>query len=347
MKASRRQLVGGLAAGAAALWAGGALAQDAGSEDILHDVDPELRPAAAQMLKAPAGGPMTLAGVVASRGQAHTPPPPLSSPSWARRVIPGPNSAPELVVYVVNAQPGGRRPAILHTHGGGYIFGSARDSLPMLQRTAAALDCVTVSVEYPLAPETTYAGSMEDNYAGLMWLHANAEALGADPERIAVMGESAGGGHAALLVLTARDRGEVPLIFQCLVYPMLDDRTGVASSPALPIGKFVWTPELNRLGWSGFLGQAPGGRGVPSRAVPARYLSLAGQPPAWIGVGGLDLFVDEDIDYARRLIDVGVATDLLVVPRAYHGFDDLGAQSAVARRFTAAKLDALRRAFAS
>ncbi len=344
MNASRRELVGGVAG---ALWAGRAFGQSAGSDDILRKVDPELRPAAAQMLKAPAGRPLTLAGVIASRGQPHTSDAFLAAPSWTRRTIPGPKGSPELTVYVVNAQPGGSRPAILHTHGGGYIFGSARDSVPMLQRTAAELDCVIVSVEYRLAPETTYAGSMEDNYAGLLWLHAHADQLGADPKRIAVMGESAGGGHAALLALTARDRGEVGLLFQCLVYPMLDDRTGVTRTPASPIGKFVWTPELNRLGWRGFLGEAPGRPSAPRRAVPARYTSLAGLPPAWIGVGGLDLFVDEDLDYARRLIDARVATDVLVVPGAYHGFDGIAAQSAVARRFTTAKLDALKRAFAS
>jgi acetyl esterase/lipase len=346
MRASltRRGLV---AAGSAAVVMPGFASAAPGAEGGgLAFVDPELRPAAARLLQDARGRPpMTLAGLPAARAHAAVHPP-LAAPAWRREVIPGPADAPALTVYVVNAEPGGRRPAILHTHGGGYILGSARSDLPMLQRTAAALDCVIVTVEYRLAPETTYAGSMEDTYAGLKWLHAHAEELGADPARIALMGESAGGGHAALLALTARDRGEVPVIFQALVYPMLDDRTATLRTPSLPIGLLVWTPEQNRLGWRAFLGHSPGEAGVPARAVPARYANLAGLPPAWIGVGGIDLFVNEDLAYADRLIDAHVPTEVMVLPGAFHGFDGIAAETAVARRFTAAKLDALRRAFA-
>ena len=201
------------------------------------------------------------------------------------------------------------------------------------------------SVEYRLAPETTFAGSVEDNYAGLKWLHAHAVELGADPARIAVMGESAGGGHAALLAIAARDRGEVPLAFQCLVYPMLDDRTGTSRTVPAHVGTLVWTPERNRFGWDSFLGVKAGGIDAPKGAVPARVANLAGLPPAFIGVGTLDLFADEDIDYAQRLNAAGVLTELLVVPGAFHGFDGIGAQLPVGKWFNRAKSDALRRGF--
>jgi acetyl esterase/lipase len=345
MELSRRAMMGAAAAGALSPW----IAAPAGAQAPVGDlgwVDPELRPAAARLIAEGKGRPpLTMADLPAAHAHVQLRPT-LPAPAFTREVIPGPPGAPELTVYVVNAAPGERRPAILHTHGGGYILGSARSDIPSLQRTAAALGCVIVTVEYRLAPETTYAGSMEDNYTGLKWLHANAERLGADPARIALMGESAGGGHAALLALTARDRGEVPVIFQALVYPMLDDRTGVERTPEPPIGTLVWTPYMNRLGWQAFLGHAPGTPGVPARGVPARYTDLHGLPPAWIGVGGADLFVDEDLAYADRLIDAHVPTDVLVVPGAFHGFDGIGAGTAVAERFTAAKLDALRRAFA-
>ncbi|MEO7248011.1 MAG: alpha/beta hydrolase, partial [Novosphingobium sp.] len=245
-----------------------------------------------------------------------------------------------------NAKPGTARPAILHTHGGGFFMGSAEASIAEFQRLARDLDCVAVTVQYRLAPETIWAGSLEDNYTALKWLNTNAATLGVDPARIAVMGESAGGGHAALLAITARDRGEVPLCFQCLTYPMLDDRTG-SSRPVPPhVGRIIWTAVDNRFGWESFLGQKPGGRHAPKGAVPARVENLAGLPPAWIGVGSIDLFFDEDVEYARRLNNAGVPAELIVVPGAFHGFDGIGAMLGtivpIAERFHAARLVALR-----
>ena len=176
-------------------------------------------------------------------------------------------------------------------------------------------------------------------------LYANAASIGADPTKIAVMGESAGGGHAALLAITARDRGEVPLCFQCLIYPMLDDRTGTSRAVPPFIGTLIWTPEKNRFGWESFLGTAAGKASAPTGAVPARVASLKGLPPAFIGVGTLDLFLDEDIDYAKRLNAAGVMTELNVVPGAFHGFDAIAATLPVGKTFNAAKLNALRRGF--
>ena len=273
------------------------------------------------------------------------PRPPLPDIGAEFRQIPGPAGAPELTVLVINAGAGKSRPGILHTHGGGYVVGSARSGLVSLQELASTLDCVVVSVDYRLAPESPFSGSVEDNYAGLSWMHAHAAELGVDPSRIAVMGESAGGGHAALLALTARARGQIPIVLQVLIYPMLDDRT--ASSRPVPahIGKLVWTEEANRYGWTAFLGQPAGGDTVPVAGVPARAENLAGLPPAFIGVGAIDLFVDEDINYARRLIDAGVATELLVVPGAFHAFDVIAPDTELSRQFTAAKIAALRRAF--
>jgi acetyl esterase/lipase len=265
---------------------------------------------------------------------------------YEKRVIAGAAGTPDVTIYVINAKAGANRPGILHTHGGGYVLGSTAMATRSLQELASQLDCGIVTVDYRLAPETTYAGSIEDNYAGLRWLHEHAGEIGVDPARVAVMGESAGGGHAALLALTARDRGQFPIAFQCLVYPMLDDRTGSTREVPSPIGTLLWTASANQFGWRSFLGQEPGGASVPPAAVPARVDDLSGLPPAWIGVGSIDLFVDEDIEYARRLIAAGVLTELLVVPGAFHGFDGFAADTSVAKRFTAAKVDALRRALA-
>ncbi len=311
-------------------------------------VHPELRPVAEQLMKLVSTMPELSAETLTRTRQAMGgwTQPPIAAPAWAQRLVPGLDGNPPVNVYVINSTSGAKRPAILHTHGGGFVSGSAKDMLADLQRLALELDCTIVTVDYRLAPETRYLGSTSDTYAALAWLHDEASTLGVDATRIAVMGESAGGGHAALLALKARDVGKVPLVAQILVYPMLDDRTGTVSTPPAPIGTIVWNAAKNRFGWRSFLGQAPGSAQVPVEAVPARYKDLAGLPPTFIGVGSIDLFVDEDMTYARRLIDAGVATQLEVVPGAFHGFDGIGATTKVARDFTAAKVNALRRAFA-
>jgi acetyl esterase/lipase len=341
---TRRGLGLAMAAAGLGLSAGRAAAAVAGSADSLRFVDPELRGPVAQ-----GGGPrmpmLREQDIPAFRLKSgQTFPPPLPSPPVREELVPGRAGAPPVKVYLVDGGAGaGIRPAILHIHGGGYILGSPRSDLPNLQRIAAAQGCLIVSVDYRLAPETRFPGSLEDNYAALLWLRDQSARLGVDPARIVVMGESAGGGHAAALALAARDRGEVRLAGQVLVFAMLDDRTGSVRRPPPQEGVFIWTPELNRLGWSALLGVPAGSASVPKGAVPARAASLAGLPPTFIGVGALDLFVDEDIDYARRLIDAGVPTDLLVVPGAYHAFEFLVPSAAVSRRFSQAIDDALAR----
>lgn len=213
-------------------------------------------------------------------------------------------------------------PAILHIHGGGYVMGSVATNHASNMLLAADVGAVVVSVDYRLAPETAAPGAVEDCYAALCWLRDQAVALGIDPERIAVRGESAGGGLAAALCLLARDRGGPAIAHQNLIYPMLDDRTCITRLPD-HLGAFVWTPHANAFGWRSLLGQAPGGADISPYAAPARAHDFSGLPPAFIAVGALDLFLVEDMDYARRLIEAGVATELHVHAGAYHGFDIL------------------------
>lgn len=250
---------------------------------------------------------------------------------------------PDVKLYVINAKPGTSRPAILHTHGGGQYAGSAKRDIRRLQDIARQLDCVIITVEYRLAPEATYKMSVEDDYAGLRWLHEHAEELGIDPDRVALMGESAGGTHAALLAFAARDRGEFPVAFQCLIYPMLDDRTGTTRPVPDHIGSLVWTPELNAIGWQYFLGSKPGDENSPIDAVPGRRTDLRGLPPTFIGIGALDLFIEESIDFASRLICAGVRTELFVVPGGLHGFDIFAPDTVSSKHFAQTKINALRR----
>lgn len=317
-------------------------------KDPLWFVAPELRPAARLL---PVGGgneTITPAALAAMREMAKTyAQPPLTTVPVVKSTIAGPKDSPDVVVYIINSKPATKRPGILHIHYGGFIVGSATIQMRDLQTVAAALDCAIVSVEYRLAPEARWKASLEDNYTGLRWLYKNADSIGVDPDRLAVMGESAGGGLAALLAITARDRGEVPLKFQCLMYPMLDDRTGSTRQLPAPIGTLNWRAEANRFGWASFLGQEPGGADVPAGAVPARTVNLAGLPPAWIGVGSIDLFVEEDMAYAQRLVSTGVMTELMVVPGAFHGFDFLAAGTPLAEGFKASRIAALRRSLLS
>jgi len=318
-----------------------ALLQTASAQTTPY-IDPELR-AAAQAMQQRQG-----AQAAASTNRERPPMSGTQAPqaSAAKRSIPGRNGAPDVTIHIINGGRAGARPAILHMHGGGYIMGAPAMSFPQLIPMSQALDCVIVSVDYRLAPATAFPGSLEDNYAALTWLHKNATELGVDASRIAVMGESAGGGHAAMLAIAARDRGEVPIMFQALIYPMIDDRTGATRQAPPHIGTLIWTPEQNRRGWSALLGVPAGSDKVPEGAVPSRMTNLVGLPPTYIAVGGIDLFVEEDIAYAQRLINAGIPVELNVVPGAYHGFDILAPQTAIAKRFRDALTEALRRAFA-
>ena len=306
-------------------------------------VDPELRGAVPMMQKIAAHPISSQTLEQARKGVFDFPL--LPKPQWMERMIAGPSGADSLRIYAVNATGDKLRPAILHTHGGGFVIGTAKSSLRSLQELALALDCVIVTVDYRLAPETPFPGSLEDNYVGLKWLYNNAVELGVDRSRIAVMGESAGGGHAAMLAIAARDRGEVPLVFQALIYPMLDDRTGSTRAVPPHIGTLIWTSQSNRFGWSSLLGVPAGSRKIPYGAVPARVENLRNLPPAFIGVGSIDLFVQEDIAYAGRLIDAGVPTELNVVPGAFHGFEVAVPKATVSKQFKAALNSALTRAF--
>lgn len=308
-----------------------------------HLVDPELLPML-DMFPAFHVTSETLPAVRAGIGQMIAATPIPEAPvDVAERSVPGPAGAPDVrvLVYTPREAPSPRA-AYLHIHGGGYVMGVPEMNDAPNRLLAAEMGCVIVSVDYRLPPETPHPGPVEDCYAALEWVHANAAALDVDPARIAIGGESAGGGLAAALALLARDRGKVPVAFQLLIYPMLDDRT-VTADPHPYTGEFVWTPSANRFGWAALLGHEPGIDGVSSYAAAARAESLAGLPPAFISVGALDLFLDENLDYARRLARDGVPVEMHVYPRAFHGFDMVPG-AGVSRAFERDCREALRRA---
>lgn len=274
-----------------------------------------------------------------------TPPVPDTDTVAERVSVAGLDGAPEIALYIYRpAKAAGPLGCLYHIHGGGYVFGKAGELEFAHRPLAEALGCVIVSVDYRLAPETPHPGPIEDCYAGLAWVFANSGRLGVDPGRIGVIGESAGGGLAAALALLARDRGDYRLAFQHLTYPMLDDRTCVRPAHAYA-GEFIWPPASNHFGWSALLGHEPGRDDVSPYAAAARATDLVDLPPTYLMTGALDLFVDENIDYARRLVAAGVPTEFHLYPGAFHGFD-IAPEAAVALQARADRLAALRRALA-
>jgi acetyl esterase/lipase len=236
----------------------------------------------------------------------------------------------------------GPLPVLLWFHGGGHLVGNLNQSDALLLEYVRESGIAVVSVDYRLSPEHPFPADLDDAYGALKWVHDQSEALGLDPQRIAVGGESAGGGLAAALAQRSCDRGQVKPVFQLLVYPMLDDRTQCKPEKA-EREYVVWTPASNRFAWEAYLQRSPGSDTVPPGSVPARRADLRGLPPAWIGVGTIDLFHDEDVAYARRLQASGVDCELVTVPGAFHGFDGASPRSLVAQAFHQSQIEVLKK----
>lgn len=229
----------------------------------------------------------------------------------------------KLVIYQPAARSAELLPVVYHMHGGGMVMGTPEMMEVRNKLLVNKLGIAVVSVDYRLAPEHAHPIPVEDCYAGYQWTVANAQARGFDASRIVSMGESAGGGLAAALSLLLRDRGDRSLLGQYLIYPMLDDRTASTVEPAPPVGEFIWTRASNRFGWGALLGQAPGGEGVSPYAAPARAADVSGLPTTFMYTGALDLFMEEDLEYAKRLMCAGVPTELHVYQGAIHAFEML------------------------
>ncbi|ROO87259.1 acetyl esterase/lipase [Actinocorallia herbida] len=257
--------------------------------------------------------------------------------------VPGPEGAPEIALTVLRpARETGPLPGIYHVHGGGMVMGTRHVGLAGFVGYVAEGLAVAVSVEYRLAPEHPDPAPVEDCYAGLRWFAGNAAALGADPERLMILGGSAGGGLAAGTALLARDRGFPRLTHQVLICPMLDDRMTTPSSRMLD-GEGVWDRDDNLFGWTALLGDRRGTEAVSCYAAPARAEDLSGLPRTYLDVGSVETFRDEAIDYALRLSQAGVNVDFHLWGGGYHGFE-AASQSAIAQASAATRDEFLRRA---
>jgi len=316
--------------------------------NFIDQLDPELR---VVLEKLPADRPLDLKEIPVARVKmkkmvtallANLPA--IEGVSSQDEFVPGPPGDPDVRVrvYRPNDQ-ASKLPAFYWIHGGGYVMGDIEGDDRLMKQLVRRIGCVAVSVDYRLAPEHPFPAPVEDCYAGLKWMFGHADDLRIDRSRIAIAGASGGGGLCAGLALLVRDRGEMKVAFQLLIYPMIDDRNVTPASYAITDPR-MWNRESNRLGWKAYLGRDGGGADVSPYAAASRATDLRNLPPAYIPVGALDLFVDENIEYAQRLIQAGVPTELHVYPGAFHGFDLFAPSAMVSKQFKADRDDALKRA---
>lgn len=265
---------------------------------------------------------------------------PPSEVTIEERTISGPDADIPVVIY----QPPDEapRPGLLWIHGGGYIIGSAREDATC-NAFAEHVGCTIVSVDYRLAPEATYKQSISDCFTALNWMVDNSNELGIDKSRIAIGGNSAGGGLTAGLTLYNRDNHGPELAFQLLIYPMLDDTHETPSGHEIVYDK-VWHREVSLKAWRMYLGDEYGTTGVSPYAAAARAEDLSGLPPAFVTVGTVDLFRDEDINYAQRLMAAGVPTELEVYPGMFHAGERVAPEADVSQRMFNGYISALKRA---
>ena len=236
----------------------------------------------------------------------------------------------------------GNVPAMIWMHGGGLVIGNPVLNDATLFQFVQQLGIVIVSVDYRLAPENPYPAALYDCYSALKWMAENARELSIDKHRICVGGESAGGGLAASLAQYSLDKGEISPIFQFLIYPMLDDRTAVDEKYTNK-KYYGWNQKNNYFGWKSYLNLEPGSISIPQYAVANRRENLSGLPPAWIFCGKLDMFYDENLQYAQRLREFGTQCEFESIEGVYHGFDSINFHNEFITSFRMKQIDVLRK----
>ena len=250
-----------------------------------------------------------------------------------------------LVVFEPEGRTAQPLPCVVYFHGGGFVFGDATTDVRVPAALAASLDAVVVSVNYRLAPEHPFPTPFDDAFDALTWVAGDND-LGIDPARIVLAGISAGAGLAAAVALKARDTGGPAVIFQALDSPVLDDRLFTTSATEYTDSP-LWNRQNGIDSWHHYLGADADRSTTSAYAAPARATDLSGLPPAYIAVTSFDPLRDEGIDYAQRLTQAGVATELHLYPGTFHGSSGVFPQAAISQRIDADYVAAIRRALTS
>lgn len=316
-------------------------------------LDPESREVLDQLLLALPGGLNSIRDIRERRSVAREQTaallstlPPNDRVTSEDLLVPGPDGAPAVPVRVYtpadrwatrSGLPG--LPGIFCIHGGGMVFGDIDAVHLTAQMLCDRVGAIVVSTGYRKAPEDPHPAQVQDCFAALRWMADTAEDLGIDRDRIAIYGGSAGGNLCISTAMLARDRGAPAVRFMLAAYPMLDDRNDTPSSHEITdIG--VWDRAASLEAWEWFLGGQP----ADAYAAPARATDLAGLPPAFIDVGNMDLFRDEDIAFALRLVQSGVPTEFHLYAGAYHASENIAPSAALSQRIWESRIGALRRA---
>jgi acetyl esterase/lipase len=253
------------------------------------------------------------------------------------RHIPGP-AGEQLIRIYRPKNLGSKAPALVNIHGGGMIMGSIMGDAANAQKLSAEGGVVVISVDYRKAPEHPYPAGPEDCYSAAQWVFDNASELDIDPENIGIYGGSAGGGLALAVALMARDRGTMRFKYMMPIYPMIDDRNELPSTHEVTeVG--IWDRAGNIEAWSWYLG----GKEADGYAAPARMQDLTGLPPAYIDVGEMDMFRDEDAHFALRLLQSGVPCEFRIYPGAYHASEVFAPEAELSKRIWAGRIEALKR----
>lgn len=250
---------------------------------------------------------------------------------------PAAKDSPAVTMYIYRPQKSSSQPlpVIYYSHGGGYLFRKALDNTARYQNLADNTGAAVITVDYRLSTQAPFPAALNDAYKGLLYVHQNAKSLGLDAGKTVIMGDSAGGGLTAALAMYNRSNANIPIKGQVLIYPMLDYRTGTAESPynAKYTGQICWNRPTNVFAWE----KLRGGQKLTEKMLPyfspAMAKDLSNLPPALIYVGSLDLFVNEDLAYASKLIECGNSTTVYVVPGLYHAFENAAPQAEESKIF--------------
>jgi acetyl esterase/lipase len=251
--------------------------------------------------------------------------------------IPGPAGDQRIRIYRPK-NIGSKAPALVNIHGGGMVMGSIAGEAANAQMLSAETGAVVISVDYRKAPENPYPAGADDCYSAAQWVFDNAQELGIDPQNIGIYGGSAGGGLALAVALMARDRGTMKFKYMMPIYPMIDDRNETSSTHEVTeVG--IWDRAGNIEAWQMYLGGKP----ADGYAAPARMQDVSGLPPAYIDVGEMDAFRDEDTHFALRLLQSGVPCEFHIYPGAYHASEVFAPEAELSKRIWAGRVAALKR----